>query len=284
MERQTMKYLPKILLALLLSAIPALPWGSVGHKTVAYLALINLSTATLEKIRPLLAGESLEDISIWADTYKRSHRNTSPWHYIDLPVRQAVTVSNISRYYASSGHRPSDNVISQIKIDIKELKDPGASFKEKQLALKYLVHFMGDVHMPLHVGEDNDAGGNGKRVRFFAPTSSSNKGHITSLHSLWDNLIEVKAAEDPEQLGNELNAKITVTEKQKWDLGSVEDWAVESYTISRDVIYPGLKAGPVEAVVVLPRDYYSRMRPIVDEQIEKAGVRLARVLEEIFGK
>jgi hypothetical protein len=279
-----MKIHVKLFAIILLISSSTFPWGSVGHKTVAYIAEKNLSPATLEKIKPLLAGESLEDISIWADIYKQNHRNTGPWHYINLPVRQKVTANDIPRYYSSSGHHPTDNVVSQIKIDIKQLKDPGTSLKDKQTALKFLVHFVGDIHMPLHVGDDNDAGGNGKKVRYFSPTSSSNKGHVTNLHSLWDNLIEIKAAEYPEQFGNELNSKISASEKQKWDSGNIEDWAIESYSVSRDMIYGGFQAGPGETVVPLPRDYYSRMRPIVDEQIEKAGVRLAKILEEVFGK
>ena len=95
--------------AVLLYALPVFPWGNVGHETVARIAEDNLSSATMAKIKPLLAGESLEDVSTWADTYKRSHRNTSPWHYINLPVRQNVTVSDISKYYGTTGHHQDDN-------------------------------------------------------------------------------------------------------------------------------------------------------------------------------
>jgi hypothetical protein len=260
------------------------PWGKVGHEVVAFIADKNLSPAAREKIKPLLAGETFEEISIWADTYKQSHRNTGPWHYINLPVRQIVTINDIPQYYSLNGHHPTDNVISQIKINIRELKNQNSSMKEKQIALKFLVHFMGDVHMPLHVGDDNDAGGNDKRVRYFSPTSRSDHGHVTNLHSLWDNLIEVKAAEDPAQLGDELNKKISDLEKQKWSSGSVENWAIESYSVSKNIIYPDFLAGPTETVVPLPRNYYSKMRPICNGQLEKAGVRLAKVLEEIFGK
>jgi len=143
---------------------------------------------------------------------------------------------------------------------------------------------MGDIHMPLHVGDDNDAGGNDKRVRHFSPTSRSGRGHVTNLHSLWDNLVEVKAAEDPDQLGDELNKKISTVEKRRWDSGTVEDWAIESYRVSKNDIYPGLPEGPTATVIPLSRNYYSKMRPVCDKQLEKAGVRLAKVLEEIFAK
>ena len=148
----------------------------------------------------------------------------------------------------------------------------------------FLIHFIGDAHMPLHVSDDNDAGGNDKKVRFFAPTSISNKGHVTNLHSLWDNLVEVKAAEDPSELGEELNRKITPAEKQEWEKGSVESWTIETYMVSKTTIYRDLPKKYYGSVIVFPRGYYSKMRPVCDVQIEKAGVRLARVLKEVFGK
>jgi hypothetical protein len=133
--------------------------------------------------------------------------------------------------------------------------------------------------MPLHVGDDNDKGGNEKKVRYFAPTSHSNKGHVTNLHSLWDNLVEIKAAEDPATLGDELNRMISSTEKQKWSSGTIEDWAIESYSVAKNEIYSSLPSD-----ISLPKNYHSKMRPICDKQLEKAGVRLAKILEDIFGK
>src|SRR5271157_354303 len=97
----------KIFVVALLYSLPVFPWGKVGHETIAYIAEQNLSPITKEKMKPLLSGESLEDVSIWADEYKQSHRNTGPWHYLDLPVRQNVTVNNIFQYYSNS-QRPED--------------------------------------------------------------------------------------------------------------------------------------------------------------------------------
>jgi hypothetical protein len=272
----------KALLLLILLSLPAFPWGKVGHQTIAYIAEQNLDSLTLAKIKPLLSGESIEDVSIWADQYKTNHRNTGPWHYINLPVRQNLSVKDVARFETSG--KPGANLISQINEDIALLKSGKGSFSEKQTALWFLIHFIGDLHMPLHVGEDSDRGGNGKPVRYFSPTSSSNKGHVTNLHSLWDNLVEVKAAEDPAELGAELNRKITDTEKVAWKSGTIEDWAVESYTVSKNTIYVGFSAGATETAVPLAKDYHSKMRPVCDEQIEKAGVRLAYVLEQVLGQ
>ncbi len=134
--------------------------------------------------------------------------------------------------------------------------------------------------MPLHCADDNDKGGNEKQVRFFSPDSRSNRGHRTNLHSLWDNLIEVKAAENSEELGERLNWEITPAEKKEWMKGTPESWVLESYGIAKKVIYKDLSAG--NSFIKLPMNYYAEMRPIAEKQIEKAGIRLAMILNEIF--
>ena len=164
----------------------AFPWGEVGHKTIAYIAEQNISPATLEKIKPLLAGASLESVSIWPDEIRPQRPETGAWHYINIPVRQDITVKDLPNYYTVKG-QADNNVISQIKKDIQVLKDSKTGFPEKQEALKFLVHFMGDVHMPLHCGDDNDRGGNEKKVLFFKPTAPPDSGVVLKLHFLWTN-------------------------------------------------------------------------------------------------
>jgi hypothetical protein len=264
---------PIILLLFLVSV--ALPWGRVGHETIAYIAEKNLNPATMAKLKPLLAGETLESISTWADEIRPQKRYTAPWHFIDLPVRENVTSTNWNQFI-----RGDNNIDRQIEKDIRELRNQNTSLNEKQEALKFLVHFIGDATMPLHCADDNDRGGNEKQVRFFSPDSRSNKGHVTNLHSLWDNLIEIKAAEDPQILGNQLNQEITSAEKSEWEKGTTIDWILDSYRIAKTIIYNGMPLG--NGFVKLPPDYYSRMRPIVNKQLEKGGIRLAWILEEIF--
>lgn len=268
-------------LFILFFAISVFPWGKTGHETIAYIAWQNLSPAAREKIRPLLEDMSIEEASIWADGYKRQHRNTTPWHYIDLPSRENFTAASIPQYCINDRHRDGD-VVSQIRRDIEGLKNPSTNLPDRRKALWFLIHFIGDCQMPLHAADDNDRGGNGKKVRFFSPTSRSHRGHTTNLHSLWDNLIEVKAAEDPEQLGRTLNRRILAEQKSRWEKGTIDDWTFESYSFAKRYIYARLPEGPTDVVILLPKAYYSRMRPAVDEMLEKAGVRLARVLEDIY--
>ena len=278
-----MKKVVRIILIVLLLTFSIYSWGRVGHETIVYIAEQNLDRLTLERIKPLIGSESLEEVSIWADQYKQNHRSTASWHYVNIPVYNKVTLNNVSQFYSITGRTNNDNLVYQIKYDINLLKSGKGSFKENQAALWFLIHFIGDLHMPLHVGDDNDRGGNGKQIRFFNPLSHSNKGHVTNLHSLWDNLIQVKASEDPEQLGLELNNKINEIDKKKWASGSIDSWAYESYSLSKE-IEKEFPRGPSTSVILLPKEYFYRMRPACDIQLQKAGIRLANLLKEIYKK
>ena len=273
-----------IILALIIIGIQTChAWGPVGHEVVAYIAEDNLSPSAKNKIGQILGpNTSLADVANWADEIRRSHSNTAPWHFIDIPDRQAVTEVDESRFC------PNGNcVVDQISAEIALLKSPSQNPKKKLEALKFLIHFMGDLHQPLHCADDGDRGGNEKEVRYRTPGSRSVKGRKVKLHALWDHLIEVKTKEDPRELATKLEGQITSAEKKKWQTGATADWAWESYMIAKKDIYSEFSAGPTQDPdgIQLPKDYYStKMRGIVDVQLEKGGVRLANVLEGIFGK
>ena len=141
---------------------------------------------------------------------------------------------------------------------------------------------MGDLHQPLHCADDGDRGGNEKLVRFKAPGHAGHGAKI-KLHALWDHLIESKTQEDPRELATELEGKITTGEKKAWVAGNEKNWGFESYMIAKTKIYKRMDPGPQDySDNPLPSDYFVKMRPIVDQQLEKAGIRLAFVLNEIF--
>jgi hypothetical protein len=268
--------------AVLLLMTSAFPWVKVGHRTICAVALMNMDPATLEKLKPLLGDETLVDIATWADEVKRGKRDTRAWHFINIPIRENIGERDLHRFFGMS-RDSEDNIVSQVKKDIAELKNAGAPPRERGEALRFLVHFIGDAHQPLHCADDNDKRGNEKEVIFFPPDSRKGGGHPDNLHSLWNNLIEMKAAEDPEELAKRINGRWDALQKRKWASGTIESWVVESYAVARDRIYPGFAPGPASAHP-LPKTYYDDMRPIVEEQLEKAGLRLAKTLEDIFGK
>ncbi len=263
----------------LFGTLPASAWGPVGHETVAYIAQDNLAAAAKAKIATLLdQGDDLASISNWADQVRQFGRpETAPWHFIDLPIRKDLTLKDEQEYCPNN-----DCVLNQLQIFQGILGDASKPKSKRLEALKFIVHFMGDLHQPLHCADDNDRGGNEKLVRFKDPGKPGHGAKI-KLHALWDHLIEPKTGEDPRQLATELEGKITAGEKKAWVGGNEKNWAFESYMIAKTKVYKGMDPGTQDYTDnPLPSEYFDKMRPIVDQQLEKAGIRLAFVLNEIL--
>ena len=272
--KTTVKRRKAFLLLVLVLCNAVFSWTETGHKTIAVIAEHNLSRATLTKVGAwLLPGQTLESISGEADKIAQERPETKPWHYIDLPVRENITVKDLPVYYAVGDFKDA-NLVTQLKRDVGQLKSACMDSSTRRQALVFLVHFMGDLHQPLHCSNDNDRGGSDKKLTL--------TGQAPNLHKYWDFLLEKgEPIENPEKFGALLGRKITSRQKDAWSTGTVEDWAFETYAFSKNAVYKNLKPGP--GTLALPEDYYRTMRPRVDEQLEKAGVRLAYVLQEIFG-
>ena len=266
---------------------PASAWGPVGHETIAYIAWDNLNSDAQAKIKALLEpGSNLPSISNWADEIRPTHKETAPWHYIDLPIRKDITKADEAAYC------PDNNcILNQLQIFEDILgeysnDDYSKSKADRLKALKFIVHFMGDLHQPLHCADDSDRGGNQKTVLFWAPWGDdSGKPHRIELklHALWDDLLVPDIKEDPRQMATNLEKEITAGDREAWMKGDTQDWIFESYTIAKNKIYPGFEPGDQShSSHVLPKDYYEKMRPVVCKQLEKAGIRLAFVLEEVL--
>jgi len=276
---KTLKSFVFFSMLLFLSPETILAWGVVGHKTVAYIAQDRLTPAAQQAVEAILGSEDLADVSTWADSIEKSRPETAPWHYFNLDVRQTQSEFDIAD--VCKNH---DCVVDQIRRDLGILREPFAPKREKREALKFLVHFLGDVHQPLHCADDKDRGGNEKWFRYY---HSSQHFTWVNFHSFWDNLLEPKAKENPRRLASRLEKAISPADEKAWVQGTPSDWAYESFHIAKDVIYKELPDGPLPEKNRwgrdLPEDYYSgKMRDIVDRQLEKAGVRLAYLLNGIF--
>ena len=255
-------------------------WGPVGHETIADIAAFHLSAAARKKVAEILGpGTTLADVSNWADWIRKARPETAPWHFINIPDRAKVTESDESEYCPHH-----DCVVDQIELDAEVLKNPAVSADQKNAALKFLIHFVGDIHQPLHCADDDDYGGNKKMVRIAPAGSDAANAELISLHAYWDHLLEFPTTDDPRALAARLEKKISAAEAKKWRRGTPADWAWESYGIARRDIYSEFKSGPTAASgVPLPPDYgTNKMRYIVDLQLEKAGIRLAYLLNSIF--
>jgi len=276
----------RIIFVIFALSLPVLgfTWGAVGHRTIAYIAEDYLTAKTKQKINAILVknGDSnLAYISTWADDVRNQpeYSDTGFWHFINLPIRKDITKNNVMRYCYYN-----NCIVSQINKEINELKNKNTDKKTQYEDLKFLVHFIGDLHMPLHCSNDSDSGGNKKIVRLYEPAEDS-YGNTISLHALWDCIIEYEPIENPRNFASYLEKSITPKNKEPWAYGTIEDWAFESYLIAKYKIYADFpNAGATFKEVSLNKNYYSRMRPIAEEQIKKAGIRMAKVLNEIFGR
>ncbi len=257
-----------ICLAILLcGSVPsqAFAWGAEGHRIVAEIAEQYLEPATARQVRDLLAldnATTLAEVANWADQIRPLRRDTAPWHFVDIPI-------SASGYDHARDCPHDDCVVAKIEQFAAELHNRELPPRMRLDALKFVVHFVGDVHQPLHASDDGDRGGNDIKVEFL--------GRRTNLHAVWDTGILALAVQGDERAyALRLEHSITPADLARWRGGSPIDWANESHGIAVRVIYGELQHAPGP----LPESYEQAALPIVNEQLEKAGVRLAATLNE----
>lgn len=248
------------LFAALLLASPAWPWGPEGHRLVAGVAMKHLSPAAKAEIARLLPeGETLVSIASWADEVRPQRRETAPWHYINIPVESP---RGQWRPYCPDG----ECIITAIQRMSARLADRQLPAAEREEALRFVVHFVGDLHQPLHCGDRRDRGGNDVPVIFHE--------RPTNLHSIWDTPLPAEALQR-EGVRDRLLREAPLEEWQRESAGGPEDWVWDSHRLSRDVAYAGLPPG---RPALLAEDYAGRAYPVIEEQLRRAGLRLAALL------
>ena len=234
-------------------------WGKTGHRVTGQIADMYLKKRTKKKIRALLKGKSLAYVSTFADDIKGDpkYKKYSPWHYVNFSFDKKYNQENAS---------PNGDLIKGIQKCILILKDEKASEADKVFYLKMLVHFIGDLHQPLHVGRSEDKGGNLIQVQWF------NKG--SNLHKVWDSgMID--------QYGmsySELAENITLSIKEDHNVigGEIIEWATETQSIAKE-LYKTVSNGQQ-----LAYNYMYTHFDIVQVQLFKGGIRLANILNDIF--
>jgi hypothetical protein len=263
-----MSLLRRFLLAFLLAIpIPAYAWGPEGHEVIARIAADNLSPAAHLRISQFLGGDAPALMvldSNWADEIRADRPGTTNWHFVNIEI-------------GSKGYDPrrdcarDDCVVAQINRDIAVLRDPKAPHAAKIEALRFLIHFVGDLHQPLHAADRRDKGGNGLIVFV--------KNRRTNLHRVWDeDLVEAQGADASAVAGN-IEAGLSPQDKAKIAAGTPADWANESFVLASKEIYARIPSrGPVR----LPRDYAGREKQAVRLQLARAGIRLATLLNGIY--
>jgi len=248
---------------MLVVASNALGWGQEGHRVVATIAESHLTMKTRERVRQILGLKvSLAEVSTWADEIRSSRPETAPWHYIDIPL-------NVSAIDAARDCPNGDCITVAIDRFVAVFRDDASTPEAKEEALKFVVHFVADLHQPLHCADDHDRGGNDVRVTFY--------GEKANLHTVWDTLLIERIDPDPENYANRLDADLTDSNIRAFTEGTAEDWALESHAVAQKLVYGALPPG---GGLDLGTDYFQAAARATDLQLQKAGIRLAFILNE----
>lgn len=265
---------------------PAKAWGEYGHKTIAAIAEENLSPAVKARMNALFAAEKLlgtpdcplqtiGDASVWADCIRRDDLrwgHTGPWHYINIDICQVFDI----KANCANGNC----VVAQVDRNAALLADKSLPAHVRLEALAWLVHTMGDMHQPMHGGDRGDLGGNRVSAAYGIVEGRMN------LHRLWDTPIAERAITQ----GAPMVRRYSQDERRAYVAGSTQDWALESWSIARDIAYPTAQHGPACGPALQAgqrarhddRDIEALI-PTVRQQVLRAGLRLADALEKALG-
>ena len=246
---------------LLAASPPALGWGPTGHRVTGAIAENNLSGVARAHVRQILGSESLAQASTWPDEQRSNptefwQKTASPWHYVTVPTGSAYNVAMAP---------PVGDAVTALTKFTATLRNPNSSIEDKQLALRFIVHIVGDLHQPLHAGRPGDRGGNAVEVTWF--------GKPTNLHAVWDSALIDDRQLSWTEMTTWLERTITPDQIFAWSDPRPTTWIAESVTL-RETIYPTEPA--------LSYKYVYQNRQAIDTRLSMAGVRIAAYLNWVF--
>jgi hypothetical protein len=286
---------PALLALACAHAAPAHAWGAEGHEVIGLIAQHFLNPAAQAQVNALLATDNsaltpdtgMVSETNWADRFRNSDRRgiqarfeaTRLWHYIDIeldhPDLDAACFGHppLSAGTPASLGPANDCIVDKITEFEAELRSQATPPAERLEALQFLLHFIGDIHQPLHASDDHDRGGNGKRV-------VATDLPPDNLHRYWDIEFVRLLGPDASTVAQGLLGQIRPGQRRQWAAGDARDWALETYAISKASAYGALPAAGADEVYTLPDAYVRAATRIVATQLSKAGVRLAMVLND----
>jgi hypothetical protein len=241
-------------------SLSAFPWGATGHRVIGAVAQKYLSKNAKRNIEKLLGYESMAMASNWMDEIRSdsTYRYANDWHWVTIP--DGMT-------YAQSEKNPKGDLIQTIERLITELKNKKLTPAQELVHLKMLIHLIGDVHQPLHAGRGEDFGGNGIKVTWHRAE--------TDLHTVWDSDMINETKLSYTEFAQSLQPA-SAEEIKTWQSTNVNTWAQESVALRSQVYDIGNGK--------LGYRYSFKNMPTVRLRLNQAGVRLAAVLNEIYGK
>jgi len=275
------------MIALFTAARPAHAYWEYGHESVARIAWEQMRPDTRRQVAALLRQgrlletpecpvSTIEQASVWADCIKPLGDRFAyvySWHYQNVDVCKPFDLK--------AACKDGNCVSAQIERNARLLADPKVPVRERLMALALLVHFMGDLHQPMHAGDHQDLGGNKVAANYGIVGGRAN------LHSIWDGWLAERAISTPPAGPSAILAQISVTDRERIASGSVEDWSREMWGKARDLAYKTLVgdpcgAGPVERPI-LTEAQVRELIPEVRTDVAEGGIRLARLIDDALG-
>ncbi len=243
------------------TSFQALSWGQVGHRVTGAIAEQYLTPEAQRAIGQLLINEDLAEASTHADEMKANpskfwKKTAKPWHYVNVFD---------GKRYSDVAPPPEGNAVTALEMFSRQLKSQQSSFTQKQLALRFIVHIIGDLHQPFHAGNGKDRGGNDVKLKFFWEDSN--------LHRVWDSGLIDRQKWSYTEWTKILSRKISEQQVKEWSVIDPKVWIAESAKL-RANLYPDSDT--------LSWDYQYQNLPIVKERLQMGGVRIAAYLNALF--
>ncbi|REL33065.1 S1/P1 Nuclease [Rhodohalobacter sp. SW132] len=238
-----------------------LRWGQIGHYVTGHIAENHITENTAAEIERVIGKETIASATVWMDDIRSdsTYDYTNTWHWVTIP--DGMT-------YDETEKNPEGDIIAALEESIARLKEGGLSEQEEYERLKFVMHMVGDIHQPLHVGTGEDLGGNRVRVHWM--------GNNSNLHRVWDSDMINSRQMSYTEIAMNLDV-VDEDQVREWQSADVRDWANESVSY-RDDVYD------------LPDDnrigyeYRFQNYHIVEKRLVQAGVRLAGVLNDIYDR
>jgi hypothetical protein len=280
-----------LLLVAILASGRANAWGDLGHKVTALIAYRHLTPRARTVLDTLLASDAdpltppdFAGRATWADRYRNTHRETAAWHFVDIEIDRPDIRAACFGFPAigdaklASMGPAQDCVVNKIDQFAAELASAATPPAERLLALKFLIHFIADLHQPLHAADHHDRGGN--CIGLSLP-----QGQAANLHAYWDIDVVEGLGDSPGQIADRLDRDISRGEIRKWTGGTPASWAMESFDIGRRDAY-ALATLPTcqrQGSVTLSAKYRAQAQKDAATQLLKAAIRMAAILNEALG-
>ncbi|MEO6406392.1 MAG: S1/P1 nuclease [Ferruginibacter sp.] len=240
-------------------------WGLLGHRIVGQVAETYLTPRAKASVLKILGTESMAMASNWPDFIKSdtAYNYLSTWHYVN--IKQGLNWDEVKNFLDTNA---TANAYNRINFLVKELKSNNVDIESKRMYLRILIHLVGDIHQPLHVGRPEDRGGNNIKVLWFSTPYN--------LHQIWDQVLinfqQLSYTEYATAINHPTASKIKM-----WQKETLAQWFYQSYNVANK-IYADVK----EPDQKLDYQYNFKYLSVLDEQLLKGGVRLAGLLNSIF--